>query len=111
MDKDHNYVFKQSNSYARSLIVFKWMVVGFLLTTSYKSVLLAMMTNIYYEKTIDTIDDMFSSERILWVPNETGFRDLMALDPRMKVQELAERVVSYHHGRGQWEDIKDWVQG
>ena len=70
-----------------------------------------MMTNIYYEKTIDTIDDMFSSERKLWVPNETGFRDLMALDPRMKVQGLAERVVSYHHGGGQWEDIKDWVQG
>ena len=111
MDEDHNYAFKQSNSYARSLIVFKWMVVGFLLTTSYKSVLLAMMTNIYYEKTIDTIDDMFSSERKLWAPNETGFRDLMALDPRKKVQELAERVVSYHHGGGQWEDIKDWVQG
>ena len=111
MDQDHTYAFKQSNSYARSLIVFKWMVVGFLLTTSYKSVLLAMMTNIYYEKTIDTIDDMLSSERKLWQMEDSFVVDLMALDPRMKVQELAERVVSYNHGGGQWEDIKDWVQG
>ena len=89
------------------------MVVGFLLTTSYKSVLLAMMTNIYYEKTIDTIDDMLSSERTVsvWVTNDTKIPYHMALDPRMKVQELAKRVVLYNHGRGQWEDIKDWVQG
>ena len=70
-----------------------------------------MMTNIYYEKTIDTIDDMFSSERTLWLANDTSIRDPMARDPRMKVQELEERAVGYNHGRGQWEDIKDWVQG
>ena len=111
MDEDHNYAFKQSASYARSLIVLKWLVVGFLLTSSYKSVLLAMMTNIYYEKTIDTIDDMFSSERTLWLAEDMGIEYKLATDPRMKVRELYERAVFYIHGEGQWEDFKDWVQG
>ena len=70
-----------------------------------------MMTNIYYEKTIDTIDDMFSSERTLWLANDTSIQYQMATDSRLKVRELRERAVIYSHGEGQWEDFKDWVQG
>ena len=104
---DNNYAFKRSTSYARSLIVFKWMIAGFMLTISYKSVLRAMMMNIYYEETIDTIDDMLASERTLWVASDSILPVLLASDPRMKVQQLAKRAIYYKHGRGQWEDLKE----
>ena len=111
MDEDHDYAFKDSNSYARSLIVLKWMVLGFLLTTSYRSVLLAMMTNTSYENTIDTIEDMLESERTFWVPNDTAIPALLASDPRIIVKELSKQTVYFNWGLGQWEDVKDMIEG
>ena len=98
---DNNYAVKSSTSYARSLIVFKWMIVGFMLTISYKSVLRAMLMNIYYEETIDTIDDMLASERTFMVASDSILPVLLASEPRMKVKELAERVQFYKYGTGQ----------
>ena len=116
MDEDHDYVFKNSNSFARSLIVLKWSVLAFLLTNSYRSVLLAMMTNISYENTIDTIDDLLESGRTLWVAKDTGvdgysLPSLLATDPRMKIKELSKQTVYFNFGTGQWEDLKDMAQG
>ena len=37
-----------------------WLLVGYLLTISYSSVLRAMLMSIYYEDRIDTTDDMLS---------------------------------------------------
>ena len=54
---DKNFALQKSNSKARTWIVFKWMIVGFFLTVSYKSVLRAMMMKISYENTIDDIDE------------------------------------------------------
>ena len=101
----NNYAIKRSTSYARSLIVFKWMIVGFMLTISYKSVLRAMMINIYYEETIDTIDDMLASERTLWVPSDTILPALLESDPRMEVRDLAERARFYKAGTGRPDDL------
>ena len=77
------------------------MIVGFMLTISYKSVLRAMLMNIYYEKTIDTIDDMLASERTFMVASDSILPVLLASEPRMKVKELAERVQFYKYGTGQ----------
>ena len=107
----NNYAIKRSTSYARSLIVFKWMIVGFMLTISYKSVLRAMMMNIYYEKTIDTIDDVLASERTFMVLSDSILPFLLATDPRMKVQELAERVIFYKYGIGQENDSHQIHEG
>ena len=104
LDEDHSYAFRQSTSYARSLIVFKWVVVGFLLTTMYKSILLSIMTKIYHEETIDTLDDMLASERRLWVAGDSLLPVLMKYDPRAKVQKLANRITFYNAGRGTRED-------
>ena len=109
---EQNYVSKKSSSYARSIIVFKWMLVGFLFSIGYKSVLRAMMTNIYYEKTIDTIDDMLASERTLWVASDAYISVLMASDPRSKVKELMKRVQFYKWGSGEYEDsTKEMTDG
>ena len=60
-----------------------------------------MLMNVYYEDTIDTIDDMLASERNFLVANDTSFRFFVTSDPRMKVKELAERTTFYTLGTGQ----------
>ena len=100
-----------SPSYARSLIVLKWMLVGFMLTISYKSVLRAMLMKIYYEKPIDSIDDMLASDRTFMVSKDGIFPALLAADPRMKVKELSERVIFYGHGTGYEKELKRIAEG
>ena len=50
-----------------------------------------MLMNVYYEDTIDTIDDMLASEKNFMVPNNTALVGLLTSDPRMKYKELAEK--------------------
>ena len=108
---EQNYIFKSYSSKARSLVVFKWMMVGFLLTCSYKSVLRAILMKTYYEDTIDTIDDMLDSSRTFMVQSDNLIPWLLASDPRLKVKELARRVHFYKHGTGQSKDLKRIAQG
>ena len=104
-------IFKRSSSKAISLIVFKWMIVGFLLTITYKSVLRAMMMKTYHEDTIDTIDDMLDSTRKFMVQSDNLLPTLLASDPRLKVKELASRVHFYEHGTGQSKALEQMAQG
>ena len=87
------------------------MIVGFLLTTSYKSVLRAMLMKVYYEETIDSIDDMLKSERSLMAAIDTLVPTLLASDPREKVKELAKRVSFYKFESGRHSDRKHIYDG
>ena len=69
------------------------------------------MTNIYYEETVDNIDEMVASERTLWVASDTLIPFVMASDPREKVQQLVKGARYYKQGRGTWEDIRDVHMG
>ena len=84
---------------------------GFFLTMSYKSVLRAMMMNVYYEQTIDTIDDMLESERTLMVAGDSIIPLLLASDPRLKAIELEERAQFYRYGTGQENEFQRVNEG
>ena len=76
------------------------MIVGFFLTVSYKSVLRAMMMKIYYENTIDDIDDMLASNRTLIVPTDVTFIKFLFLsDPRRKMKKLRENAIFVQAGK------------
>ena len=90
-----NFISKTTNSKARATIVCTWMLVGFLLTTSFKSVLRAKMMTIEYEQTIDTVDDMLNSDLLAAMPVDTSMKFRLETDPREKVQELAKKVKGY----------------
>ena len=83
------------------------MLVGFLLTTMYKSILLSMLTKIYHEETIDTLDDMLASERRLWVTSKSILPVLIKYDPRAKVQELANRIIVYNEDYQGFKQVHD----
>ena len=76
------------------------MIVGLFLTVSYKSVLRAMMMKIYYENTIDDLDDMLASDRTLIVPNDLPFIKFLFLsDPRSKVRKLRDNAIFFQAGK------------
>ena len=83
------YIRKESSTKARLLLIVMWMVVGFLLCASYKSVLLATLVSVEYEKPVDTIDDLVETEKpIVGYPTLAYF---LKVDPRIKVRELANK--------------------
>ena len=71
-----------------------WLVVGFLVSSFYKSILLSMLINTVYEKPIDTVDDFINSG----IP-KMGVADLImslfAKDKRENVKKMDEHIFSF----------------
>ena len=83
------YIRKESSSKARLLLIVMWMVAGFLLCASYKSVLLATLVSVEYEKPVDTLDDLLETEKpIVGYPTIAYF---LETDPRIKMREVANK--------------------
>ena len=76
------------------------------MTLSYESVLRAMLMKTYYEKKIDTIDDVLATEREVFRLAETK---IMTSDPRTKVRELARKTKTY--SQRDFSDLEWLVQG
>ena len=67
--------------------------------------------NVYYENTIDTIDDALHSGRLFGVASDTVMKPLVLSDPRDKVQQLAKRVYYYKYGTGTPEENRHNAKG
>ena len=89
---DH-YITKRSCAAARKLLVSQWILVGFLLTLSYKSVLRANMMSTEYEKGIDSIEEMINSDKPLMVIS--SMKALFVTNPRADIKELSKQVSYY----------------
>ena len=94
----NNYLAERKCSNARSLLVMKWTIIGFLMTMSYKSVLRAILMKTEYEDTIDTIDDLLQSDKYCLMPEDSPRKDLVENDPREKFQALAKKLKYYTQG-------------
>ena len=78
----------------------KWAVIGFLLTISYKSVLLSNLINIEYEKGLDSVDDVLRSNKPVVLDGASADINLMQSDPREKVREIGKRIKQYKFEKG-----------
>ena len=93
--RTHNII-ESSSSKAKIFIILIWIICGYVLILSYESVLRAMLMKTYYEKRIDSIDDVLATEREVLVPMRTGiWFDMMVSDPRPKVRDLAKRAKTW----------------
>ena len=95
---EYNYVSERKCSVARTFIVLKWTVLGFLLTISYKSVLRAIMMKQEYETPIDTIDDVLQSGKQIMIANGTSIKYKLETDPRSQIKKLQQRVEYFEFG-------------
>ena len=89
----NNFISKMSMSRSERLLVCMWLFVGLLMTSSYKSVLRAIMMKTEYGQTIDTLEDMLRSGMPLMIPSRTAVPNMMASDNRTR--ELNERTVQF----------------
>ena len=89
----NQYLYKTNCAKARKIIVWLWIILGFLITICYKSVLLANMTYPQYEKAIDSVEDMLNSDKPLMVIRSMRF--LFDTDPRPQVNKLSKKVIYY----------------
>ena len=85
---------------ARDILVLKWVLAGFLLTISYKAVLLSNILHIEYENGLDTVDDVLSSEMPVIADGASAIITLLKTDPRQKYQEIAKKVKTYVAEKG-----------
>ena len=104
---EDKYMMKASCAKARQVLVLMWVVVGSLLTISYKSVLLATLLAGEYEKPINTIADAINSGRPIAVPNNTLLRQRMTVDPRPSVRDLGSRLADFPYIERVPQDIFD----
>ena len=98
--QEKRYFKKQPCAKARDVVVLKWAMIGFLLTISYKSVLLSKLLNIEYEKGFDSIDDVLRSKKPVVLDVATGMVDLMKSDPRENVKEIGKMIKPFKSEKG-----------
>ena len=91
-NQEDKYFHKHPCAMARDVLILKWAMTGFLLTISYKSVLLANIINIEYEKGYNTVEDVLGSNKPVWIDGTSGIATLLKTDPRGKVQRLAKKA-------------------
>ena len=68
---------------------------GFILTISYKSVLLGNMIKIKYEKSIDSVDDVLHTSKKVAIHSNTPLTKMLDVDTREQISQLRERLVYF----------------
>ena len=108
--QDDRFIRKRPSAKAREIFVLKWLMVGFLLTIMYKSVLRSNMIHIKYEKGIDSVEDVLNTtdKKVLYMSSSPA-RKLLAKDPREKMKELNKRVDTYEPEQKSTKPTPSWV--
>ena len=84
------------------MLVLHWIIVGFILSVSYRAVLRGMYMKIDYEKPIDTVDDLLESEMKLLVARDSPLKDFMKANPKQNIKNLYKKhkIEYYNYGSG-----------
>ena len=106
--QNHNLINNRACAKSRQILLLTWLVVGFFISMSYKSVLLANMVNNQYEETIDTVEDILRSGMPFYVAGNTGGPVLLNGDPRASVKQLVKNQVRYYDLTNQ--EMPDYVK-
>ena len=94
--QEHNHISNRACAKSRQFLLLLWLVVGCLLSMSYRSVLLASLVSNEFAGTIDTIEDILHSGLPYYVAGNSGGPVLLNGDPRPSVKELVKNQVRYY---------------
>ena len=92
---ENKYIYKRQCAKSRFVLILGWMLISFLLTISYKSVLLSTLISISHERTIETVEDLLETDKLIVALGNSTTRIRLKTDPRANVRELAEKVNWY----------------
>ena len=105
-NQEDHYISKKSGAKARVVLVLIWIVSGFLLSISYKSVLRSNMIHIQYESPIDSVEDLLQTNLQVFVDGTSNIAKLTAGDKRQRMIEMNKRVKHFAIEDGIW---PSWV--
>ena len=101
-NQEDHYISKKSGAKARVVLVLIWIVSGFLLSISYKSVLRSNMIHIQYESPIDSVEDLLQTNLQVFVDGTSSIAKLTAGDKRQRMIEMNKRVKHFAIEDGKW---------
>ena len=91
--QDNNYIQNRACAQSRQILLLIWLVFGFFISMSYKSVLLANMVSNKYAGAINTMEDILQSGLPYYVAADGV--SLLNKDPRASVKQLVERQLIF----------------
>ena len=94
--QEHYHISNRACANSRQFLLLLWVVVGCLLSMSYRSVLLASLVSNEFAETIDTIEDVLHSGLPYYVAGNSGGPVLLNGDPRPSVKQLVKNQVRYY---------------
>ena len=98
---------RQGLVHARKLLIIMWlMLTSNLLIWSYKSTLLSTLVPIYYDKPINTIEEVDRSGLPVLITKNNVVHWLMKSDPRSTINKIWQRRILYPFAGGKF---PDWV--
>ena len=95
-NQEDHYISKKSGAKAREVLVIIWILVGFLLTISYKSVLRSNLIHVQYEKPIDSVEEFLKTDKQIYIEGASSMVNMLAGDRRKKMIELKKRTKHYN---------------
>ena len=94
-NQEDHYISKKSGAKAREVLVMIWLLAGFLLTISYKSVLRSNLIYVQYEKPIDSVEEFLKTDKQIYLDGTSALVNMMAGDRRQKMIEMNKRIKHY----------------
>ena len=94
-NQEDHYISKKSGAKAREVLVIIWILVGFLLTISYKSVLRSNMIHVRYEKPIDSVEELLKTDKQIFLDGTTALVNMIGGDRRQKMIAMNKRIKHY----------------
>ena len=94
--QEHHHISNRACAKSRQFLLLTWLIVGCILSMSYRSVLLASLVSNEFAGTIDTIEDILHSGLPYYVAGNSGGPVLLNGDPRPSVKELVKNQVRYY---------------
>ena len=86
------YIHRKDKSRARRVLLLIWIVVSFIISVCYISVLLTKLVSIDYERPIDTVQDLLNTNKPIYAHPSIVW--LLKFDPRERVRQLANKIIS-----------------
>ena len=94
-NQEDHYISKKSGAKAREVLVIIWILVGFLLTISYKSVLRSNLIHVQYEKPIDSVEELLKTDKQIYLDRSASNTNMLAGDRRQKMIQMSKRIKIY----------------
>ena len=95
-----SYIYMKNQPRARKLFIIIWMVLSWILSVSYMSVLLAKLVSLEYEKPIETVQDLLNSNKPIYTHPSVAL--ILQNDVKERVRQLAKKVTpEKYNSKGQ----------